>query len=358
MFNNILTCYHTHGRFQEQMALKNISDLTTEVYSSILSINQEFRTMTFEFDKRFSNLIKEYDSLYNEVLDCTGKRLSSHFSIRCVFKKYVLYNVLPDLFFKYLISFYDEFSSKINYKIEKSKILRECKSNRLEYQTYSCRKGFHNEEILDLQKIKKTEYLDLLYFVHRLERMCINILGLDIQHIRITLYGEIEMCEFYNTMLNWRVFNINTGLFSSNYELFFDENENPSFYRLRTTKNLFFYKNMFLLNIMKEYADASEPENDPRFLMLKEMIKKYVYFYRIPDVYKTPRSCCSFAKEPKIYEKSKIYVQYFSYILYPENSFHFKKHYMSIIEQYIRVFQTRNRLIYRDIARNRKINKK
>ncbi|KAF7689059.1 hypothetical protein CDIK_2921 [Cucumispora dikerogammari] len=348
MLVNIILCSIRYPFYRKTLSLKKTTRLLTKIHASISLINKEFDKMTQEFDKRFSNLINIYENLYIDILFSLNQNIFSYTPITQMLKKHMFDSILHNLFFQHLISFYDEFSSSINYKISENEFLSYKKRDEMEYNIYNWEESFHRKKTFNILDIEKSEYLNLQYFVNRLEKMCFEKFGFDIQYTRTTLYGNIEMLEFYETMLMWRMFNIEKGILFKKYKLYYNLNEEIYYRRQCYTKKLIYYKNMFLLDIIKEYNQSSKRNKDVRFIMLKKMLKKYGSFFKIPESSISNKRQSSLSETDRIYGKTEIYNQYFSYIDYSQSGIYFEERYSSGIKRYVSLFKAYNNFVLRD----------
>ncbi|KAF7689861.1 hypothetical protein CDIK_2814 [Cucumispora dikerogammari] len=298
------------------------------VHKTILSINNDFCAMDREFEQRFSTIIQNYKDMQLYMEQCDNARFRRYTPVTCILQRYMLYNFSVDLFFNQLISFYDEFSSKINKKIEyvSKGILNDICFLIRYINKFQDRKA--NEVIIDIDTIEKCKYLSFYHFIKCLAKMSNKTLELKTMYLNKILYLD-------TTVASWRKRTLR--------RVFFLDVDKPISSRPQgDQETIARFKEMVTLDIMKEYHYAANPKHDSRFSLLKPMLKKYKSYDKVPGDIQSNFSRCLFFKK-KTYTKTKIETRYFKYISYNSKRWNeFEKKFDNIISRYSVFLESHN----------------
>ncbi|KAF7701524.1 hypothetical protein CDIK_0764 [Cucumispora dikerogammari] len=294
--------------------VKEVSMSVQKLNDSLKLITKKVKYMKLEFERHFNELILIYKEHHLEVMKITHREASKEYLIANKYDPDKITEQLHDIFFKHLISFYDRFSSKINYRIYNHLCKRKKHSELILKKICSCVGSFHFKSYLSYETVETTQYPSFEYFVLRLQEIAAEKLCLDITFIRFLLYGGYDMYKFYNTMELWR--RCNGVRFQSVYSKNDDSIEVLDVKDPVNTDQLNYFSARFSFDIINEYRQEHDPENDIRFKLFNKMIRKYDTYDLIPGITCNSTCKCSEVESGKKCNGERMRAEYFEYIDY------------------------------------------
>lgn len=299
--------------------IKEIKNSIKEIKEKILEIENDFIEMKYKFIYKFTNLIKEYKNVYKGILESFNKKISIYNPINKILWKYSIENIIENIFYIHFISFYDEYSSRINYKIRNSNLISSSNLFKLNNKIFNSLKSFKNEKNINL--LKKYKYYSFIFFIEKLEEIFSIKMNIKIVFIRRILYNNINNIYFFHFIDLWRKYKINFEYINNKIE---------------------YYKDILKLDIMKEYNNSNN-KDDERFKWLKNMLKKYKSYENIPN---NINNCCLLIPNRfKTQGKLEIHSKYFEYISYSFIINNFEKKYIFSIKKYNEILKDYNNKI-------------
>ncbi|KAF7693645.1 hypothetical protein CDIK_2222 [Cucumispora dikerogammari] len=323
-----------------------ITNTVLSLYSPLVLITKEIKQMKIQFENSFIELIRIYKQFNIDIIRNREQEILTENYSEAVTDPYLLKKTLHDLFFDHLISFYDKFSSKINYMIHELTYIRKKDISNIKRNLDFYREIFYTKRKLDVKTIELTEYPTFEYFVLRLEKIVGDQMGLIIQNIRNILYYGYDMELFYNTIELWRRCN------GSKFQSFIAKNvETAVIIDVNLPENIdyvSYFRAILSLDVMKEFSKVKNPESDLRFMFLVRMIKKYGDYNNIPNVNCKPPCKCPKTKSGEVCNGERIRQKYFKYIDYffPEKNYAYI--YSKALKQRAFIIRHYNKTILRD----------
>ncbi|KAF7692931.1 hypothetical protein CDIK_2381, partial [Cucumispora dikerogammari] len=211
------------------------------------SINNDLYAMDREFEQRFSTLIQKHKDIQLDMWECESAIFKRYTPVTCTLQRYMLYNFSVDLFYNQLISFYDQFSYKINKKIDHvSKDIIDDICALMDYiDVFRDRNA--DENIIDIDTIKKCKYLDFFYFLNRLVKMMNKELEINSEYLIKILYLDTKISSRVGPKGERSFFN--------------DGCKSPIGTKTQgDQKTMINFKKLDTLDIMKDYHYATKPK--------------------------------------------------------------------------------------------------
>ncbi|KAF7687126.1 hypothetical protein CDIK_3037 [Cucumispora dikerogammari] len=272
--------------------------------------------------------------------ECEYGKFCGYTPVTCTLQRYMLYNFSVDFFYNQLISFHDEFLYKINKKIDyvSKDIIDGICALMIYIDVFRDRNA--DENIIDIDTIKKCKYLDFFYFLDRLVKMMNKELEINSEYLIKILYLDTNILSRIGPKGERSFFN--------------DGCKSPISTKTQgDQKTILNFKKLVTLDIMKEYHYATKPKKDPRFSLLKPMLKKYKSYDKVPDDIQPNFRYRIFFKKRKIYTKSQIVTHYFKYISYnlKKNLNPFEQNFDHIILKYLEFLELYNSRVLRNRGR-------
>ncbi|KAF7701486.1 hypothetical protein CDIK_0804 [Cucumispora dikerogammari] len=310
------------------------------LFKSIESIANDIKHMKREFDNQFTDLIFATKQFNLNIMRLKKQKPPKDYHRTGIYDPSLIAKLLHDVFFDHLISFYDKFSSRINYKINRLYIFNERKQHYLIRDISGLSKEFHFRQEFDIKTVESTEYPGFEYFVLRLENLVSNQLNLDINYIRHVLYMGYTHNDYYNIMGLWRRWcGVKFQLpYSKNVGTTHAIDVNLS----ENIKRLSYFNAKTRLNIMKEFRLSSRTVEDLRFVFLREMIQKHGSFDKIPNNSCFYRCNCPETQTDRKCIGEIIHQEYFKYISYSFSEQGYSYIYSKAMAERVTVFKHYN----------------
>ncbi|KAF7684920.1 hypothetical protein CDIK_4331, partial [Cucumispora dikerogammari] len=225
------------------------------------SINNDLYAMDREFEQRFSTLIQKHKDIQLDMWECEYGKFCGYTPVTCTLQRYMLYNFSVDLFYNQLISFHDQFSYKINKKIDhvSKDIIDGICALMVYIDVFRDRNA--DENIINIDTIKKCKYLDFFYFLDRLVKMMNKELEINSEYLIKILYFDTKCSSrigpkrersFFNDGCKSRISTKTQG----------------------DQKTILNFKKLVTLDIMKEYHYATKPKKRPQVFFIEAYVKE------------------------------------------------------------------------------------
>lgn len=278
-----ISCFNFNNLFKnnEINKIDNLRCSLIDINNSFIEISNDFLSMEVIFIKTFEKLLEDY---YPNLLDEIVTKLSGNKNkggIFDVMKNKWKKSVIPTIFLKNFLLFYDEYSYNINYKIMKTNILQHefiIKISNIIENTDSIL--FSKQKYLELDNFLQLKYFDIFYFLRLLEEIVNKWSDLNIFKIRNLIYkdiyfisfNDIYLDNFYEDIYKWKT-QINKQCFF--YSKFITEKATFS-EKLKQEELKSFYSLIFKPNHIFEaynYYLTIKSTNNIRFKIIKRIIR-------------------------------------------------------------------------------------